>query len=81
MFFIEYTSDSYQEKLPDINALCLVACRISARAATLGLIEALLKKLCCVFKCVLKPKRCLHLAAYRSLPLSGCFLHLTSQDS
>ena len=36
MFFIEYTSDSYQEKLPDINALGLVACRISARAATLG---------------------------------------------
>ena len=36
MFFIEYTSDSYQENYPDINAMGLVACRISARTGTLG---------------------------------------------
>ena len=35
VFFIEYISDSYQEKWLDVNAL-LLACRISARAATLS---------------------------------------------
>ena len=35
VFFIEYISDSYQEEWPDVNAL-LLACRISARAATLS---------------------------------------------
>ena len=32
----EYISDSYQEKQPDVNALGLIACSISTRAATLG---------------------------------------------
>ena len=58
----------------------LLACRISACVATLGQ-ERLNRRnsAVCLSVCS-KPKRCLHLAAYQSLPLSGCLSHLTSKD-